>query len=64
MGIKVTLKSKNTAYEGRFALNFKRERRDIASLLQELQKGKTLRAIFTAPVASAVAKNHACIMRR
>lgn len=56
MGIKVTLKSKNTAYEGRFALNFKRERRDIASLLQELQKGKTLRSIFTAPVASAVAK--------
>lgn len=56
MGIKVTLKANNTSYEGRFALNFKRERRDIANLLAELQKGKTLRSIFTAPVASAVAK--------
>ena len=33
MGIKITLKAENTSYEGRFALHFRRERRDVANLL-------------------------------
>ena len=58
MGIKITLKTKKTTYEGRFTLNFRRERTDIAELLKELQKGRTLRSIFEGndPVANAVSK--------
>ena len=56
MGIKITLEAKNTSYEGRFALHFRRERRDVANLLVELKKGKTLDSIFPKPVAKSVSK--------
>ncbi len=57
MGIKVTINTQKTAYEGRYKVRYKRERRDIAELLKELQQGKKLRSIFgSRPVASAVLK--------
>ncbi len=56
MGIKITLKTNPTAYEGRYRLNFMRERVDIAKLLSALKKGQTLKSIFKTPVAESVKK--------